>query len=31
VVAGKGTPQEALDGLQKDWTEVFREDGKIKP
>jgi multiple sugar transport system substrate-binding protein len=31
VVAGKGTPQEALDGLLKDWTEVFKEDGKIKP
>ena len=30
VVAGKGTPQEALDGLLKDWTEVFKEDGKIK-
>jgi multiple sugar transport system substrate-binding protein len=31
VVAGKGTPQEALDGLLKDWTEVFKEDGKLKP
>src|SRR5687768_1513764 len=31
VVAGKGTPQEAMDGLLKDWTEVFKEDGKIKP
>jgi multiple sugar transport system substrate-binding protein len=31
VVAGKGTPQQALDGLLKDWTEVFKEDGKIKP
>ena len=30
VVAGKGTPQEALDGLVKDWTEVFVEDGKLK-
>ena len=30
VVAGKGTPQEALDGLLKDWTEVFKEDGKLK-
>ena len=29
VVAGKGTPQAALDGLLKDWTEVFKEDGKI--
>jgi len=31
VVAGKGSPQEALDGLLKDWTEVFKEDGKLKP
>ena len=31
VVAGKGTAQAALDGLLKDWTEVFKEDGKIKP
>jgi multiple sugar transport system substrate-binding protein len=30
VVAGKGTPQQALDALVKDWTETFREDGKIK-
>jgi multiple sugar transport system substrate-binding protein len=30
VVADKGTPQEALDLLVKDWTEVFKEDGKIK-
>ena len=30
VVAGKGTPQEALDGLLKDWTEIFKEDGKLK-
>jgi multiple sugar transport system substrate-binding protein len=30
VVAGKGTPQEAMDGLLKDWTEVFKEDGKLK-
>jgi hypothetical protein len=29
VVAGKGTPQAALDGLLKDWTEVFKEDGTI--
>jgi multiple sugar transport system substrate-binding protein len=28
VVADKGSPQEALDLLVKDWTEVFREDGK---
>jgi len=30
VVAGKGTPQQALDGLLKDWTEVFKEEGKLK-
>jgi multiple sugar transport system substrate-binding protein len=30
VVAGKGTPQEALDGLLKDWSEIFKEDGKLK-
>jgi multiple sugar transport system substrate-binding protein len=30
VVAGKGTPNAALDALVKDWTEVFKEDGKIK-
>jgi multiple sugar transport system substrate-binding protein len=30
VVAKQGTPQEALDGLLKDWTEVFKEDGKLK-
>jgi multiple sugar transport system substrate-binding protein len=30
VVAGNGTPQEALDGLLKDWTEIFKEDGKLK-
>ncbi len=30
VVAGKGTPQQALDALEKDWEEVFKEDGKIK-
>jgi len=30
VVAGKGTSQDALDGLLKDWTLVFKEDGKIK-
>jgi multiple sugar transport system substrate-binding protein len=29
-VAGKGTPQAALDGLVKDWTEIFKEDGKLK-
>jgi multiple sugar transport system substrate-binding protein len=30
VVAGKGTPQQALDALVRDWTEVFKEDGKLK-
>jgi multiple sugar transport system substrate-binding protein len=30
VVAGKGTPEQALNALGKDWTEVFKEDGKIK-
>ena len=30
VVAGKGTPQSALDALEKDWSEIFKEDGKIK-
>ncbi|MDF2233619.1 ABC transporter substrate-binding protein [Albimonas sp. CAU 1670] len=29
VVAGQGTAQEALDGLVKDWTEVFEDDGKL--
>ena len=29
VVAGKGTAKEALDGMVKDWTAVFKEDGKI--
>lgn len=29
VVAGKGTAQEALDGLVADWTEVFEEEGKL--
>ena len=28
VVADKGSSQEALDLLVKDWTQVFREDGK---
>jgi multiple sugar transport system substrate-binding protein len=30
VVAGKGTPQAALDALEKDWVQIFKEDGKIK-
>jgi multiple sugar transport system substrate-binding protein len=29
VVAGKGTSQEALDGLVQDWTKTFKEAGKI--
>ena len=29
VVADKGTAKEALDGLVKDWTEVFKDDGKL--
>ena len=29
VVAGNGTAQEALDGLVKDWTEVFTDEGKL--
>jgi multiple sugar transport system substrate-binding protein len=29
VVAGEGTAQEALDGLVKDWTEVFQDEGKL--
>ena len=29
VVAGQGTPKEALDALVADWTEVFEDDGKL--
>ncbi|UJW74202.1 ABC transporter substrate-binding protein [Rhizobium sp. SL42] len=29
VVAGQGTAKEAMDGLVKDWTEVFEDEGKI--
>jgi multiple sugar transport system substrate-binding protein len=29
VVADKGTAQEALDALVKDWEDVFKEEGKI--
>lgn len=29
VIAGQGTAQEALDGLVRDWTEVFEDEGKI--
>ncbi|MDP5324771.1 MAG: extracellular solute-binding protein [Litorivicinaceae bacterium] len=28
VIAGKGTAQEALDGLVDDWTEVLKDEGK---
>lgn len=31
VVAGRGSAQEALDGLLNDWTGIFKDDGKIKP
>ena len=29
VVADKGTSQEALDALVKDWTEILEDAGKI--
>ncbi len=29
VIAGQGTAQEALDGLVRDWTEVFEDEGKM--
>ena len=29
VVAGKGTSQEALDGLVQDWTKTFKDAGKL--
>lgn len=29
VVAGDGTAKEALDGLVRDWTEVFEDEGKL--
>lgn len=29
VVAGEGTAQEALDGLVRDWIEVFEDEGKL--
>jgi len=29
VIAGQGTAKEALDGLVKDWTEVFQDEDKI--
>jgi multiple sugar transport system substrate-binding protein len=30
VVAGQGTAKEALDGLVKDWIEVFQDEGLIE-
>ena len=29
VVADQGTAKEALDGLVKDWTEIFEDEGKL--
>ncbi|PHS78348.1 MAG: ABC transporter substrate-binding protein [Rhodospirillaceae bacterium] len=29
VIAGQGTAKEALDGLVKDWTETFEDEGKL--
>ncbi|UWQ18252.1 ABC transporter substrate-binding protein [Jannaschia sp. M317] len=29
VIAGTGTAQEALDGLVRDWTETFEDEGKL--
>ena len=29
VIAGQGTAEEALDGLTRDWTEVFEDEGKL--
>ena len=29
VVADQGTAKEALDALIADWTEVFKDDGKL--
>ena len=29
VIAGQGTAQEALDGLLKDWIEIFEDEGKL--
>ena len=30
VIAGKGTAQQALDGLVKDWTEVLQDEGNLR-
>lgn len=29
VIAGDGTANEALDGLVRDWTEIFEDEGKL--
>ncbi len=29
VIAGEGSAQEAFDGLVRDWTEVFEDEGKL--
>jgi multiple sugar transport system substrate-binding protein len=29
AIAGDGTAKEALDGLVRDWTEIFEEEGKL--
>lgn len=29
VVAGQGSAKDALDGLVKDWTQIFQDDGKM--
>ncbi len=29
VIAGQGTAKEALDGLVRDWIEVFEDEGKL--
>jgi multiple sugar transport system substrate-binding protein len=29
IVADVGTAKEALDALIKDWTEVFKDEGKL--
>jgi multiple sugar transport system substrate-binding protein len=29
VIAGRGTAQQALDALVRDWTEIFEDEGKL--
>ena len=29
VVAGQGTAKDALDGVVQDWTEIFKDEGKL--